>query len=244
MALGSTQPITEMRTREFPGGECGRCVRLTLPPSCAVVMKSGNLNFLEPHGPLQACNGTALLLPPGVNLIVVNKYVYPFSSCFQVSRFQDLLVQVMHIRFQIPSTELPLHPRIKLIWTTKTKSQDTFKLYAHVTVHRDKFLIIKTTRCTNFSKFIFGMKFYMSRVVPLSIIRNFFTVHTAMVYVIQFFRQHASRIRLFKPDPTRVLSEKLYDIYHCCVYSEKNPDDGQRNCPKHVEFPSKINLRN
>ena len=28
---------------------------------CAVVMKSGNLNFLEPSGPLQACNGTDLL---------------------------------------------------------------------------------------------------------------------------------------------------------------------------------------
>ena len=31
-----------------------------LPPSCAFVMKSGNLNFLEPSGPLQAYNGTAL----------------------------------------------------------------------------------------------------------------------------------------------------------------------------------------
>jgi hypothetical protein len=31
----------------------------TLPPSCAVVMKSGNLNFLEASGPLQARNGTA-----------------------------------------------------------------------------------------------------------------------------------------------------------------------------------------
>jgi hypothetical protein len=31
----------------------------TLPPSCAVVMKSGNLNFLEPSGPLQAGNGSA-----------------------------------------------------------------------------------------------------------------------------------------------------------------------------------------
>ena len=40
----------------FPGGKGGRCVRLTtLPPSCAVVMKSGNLKFLEPSGPLQAC---------------------------------------------------------------------------------------------------------------------------------------------------------------------------------------------
>jgi hypothetical protein len=45
----------------LPGGKCGRCVRLTtLPPSCAVVMKYGNLNFLEPSGPPQACNGTPL----------------------------------------------------------------------------------------------------------------------------------------------------------------------------------------
>ena len=35
----------------------------TLPPSCAVVTKSGNINFLETSGPLQACNGTDLPLP-------------------------------------------------------------------------------------------------------------------------------------------------------------------------------------
>jgi len=34
-----------------------------------------------------------------------------------------------------------------------------------------------------------------------------------MVYVIQL----ASRIRTLRPDPAR----KMYDIYHCCVYSEK-----------------------
>jgi len=45
----------------FPGGKGGRCVRLTtLPPSYAVVMKSGNFNFMEPSGPLRACNGTGL----------------------------------------------------------------------------------------------------------------------------------------------------------------------------------------
>ena len=45
----------------FPGGKGGRCIRLTtLPPSLAVIMKSGNLNFLETSGPLQDCNGTDL----------------------------------------------------------------------------------------------------------------------------------------------------------------------------------------
>jgi len=64
MALGSMQPLTEMSTRSVSWGKGGGCVKLTtLPPSCAVVMKSGNFNFLEPSGPLQACNRTALPLP-------------------------------------------------------------------------------------------------------------------------------------------------------------------------------------
>jgi len=63
MALGSIQPLTEMSTRLFPESKGGWCVRLTtLPPSCAVVMKSGNLNFLVPSGPLEAYKRTALPL--------------------------------------------------------------------------------------------------------------------------------------------------------------------------------------
>ena len=34
-------------------------------------------------------------------------------------------------------------------------------------------LIIKPTRCTDFSNFIFGIKLYMFRTVPLSTIRSF-----------------------------------------------------------------------
>ena len=41
------------------------------------------------------------------------------------------------------------------------------------------------------------------------------------------------------PDPACKLSANLYAIYHCCVYSEKTPDVGQKICPKHVEFHSK-----
>ena len=43
----------------------------------------------------------------------------------------------------------------------------------------------------------------MFRTVPLSIIRSF------SLYTQQF-----------SPDPARKLSANLYDIYHCCVYSE------------------------
>jgi len=42
----------------------------------------------------------------------------------------------------------------------------------------------------------------MFRTVPLSIIRITMELQ-------------------FRPDPARKLSANMYDIYHCCVYSEK-----------------------
>ena len=61
---GSGIDSASNRNEKPPGGKSGWCVRLsTLTPSCAVVMKSGNLHFLEPSGPLRACNGTDLPLP-------------------------------------------------------------------------------------------------------------------------------------------------------------------------------------
>jgi hypothetical protein len=45
-----------------------------LPPSCAVVTKSGNLKFLEPSGPLRACNGTAL--PLSFYFLIYPRYLY------------------------------------------------------------------------------------------------------------------------------------------------------------------------
>ena len=51
----------------FLGGKGGRCVRLTtLPQSCAVFTKSGNLNVLETSGPFQACKGAALRFTPRI----------------------------------------------------------------------------------------------------------------------------------------------------------------------------------
>jgi len=56
----------------------------------------------------------------------------------------------------------------------------------------------------------------MFRTVPLSIISSF-PLYTQQWYIVI---QLASRIRMelqFLPDPAHM----LYDIYHCCVYSEK-----------------------
>ena len=86
-------------------------------------------------------------------------------------------------------------------------------------MHHVKFLIIKPTRCTNFSIYSWNETPHVSDSSSVHH-QEFFTVHTAMVYVIQVCKLSANR----------------YDIYHCCVYIEKTPDDEQKNCPKHVEF--------
>jgi hypothetical protein len=47
----------------------------SLPPSCAVVTKTGDLNFLETSGPVQACNGTDL---PFTARRIISPYYYIF----------------------------------------------------------------------------------------------------------------------------------------------------------------------
>jgi len=59
------------------------------------------------------------------------------------------------------------------------------------------------------------MKLYMFWKVRLSIIRSLFTVHSALVCVIQVCRQFLSRTRMelqFHPGPARKLSTNMFDI--------------------------------
>jgi len=51
VALGSTQPLTEMSTRNVSWGKGGRCVGLTaLPPSCADCLDLGASTSWKPQG--------------------------------------------------------------------------------------------------------------------------------------------------------------------------------------------------
>jgi hypothetical protein len=88
-------------------------------------------------------------------------------------------------------------------------------------MHRDKFLIIKPTRCTNFWDLflVWNSTCFGPFLCPSSGV---------------FHCTHSNCICQFHPDPASKLSANLYDMYHCRVYSGKTPDDGQRNCPKHA----------
>ena len=63
-------PVVDLASNEneyweyFLGCKGSWCLGLTtLPPSCAIVLKSRSLILLEPSGHVQACNGIALPLP-------------------------------------------------------------------------------------------------------------------------------------------------------------------------------------
>jgi hypothetical protein len=64
VALGLTQPLTEMSTRNISWGVNAAGAQ-GCPPyhlQAPNVLKSESLNLLEPSGPVQACNGIALPL--------------------------------------------------------------------------------------------------------------------------------------------------------------------------------------
>jgi hypothetical protein len=65
----------------------------------------------------------------------------------------------------------------------------------HVTVHRDTFLTIKPTIYTNFSNLFWKETLHVSESSSVHH-QELFTIHSAMIYVIQVCRQLSSRIRM------------------------------------------------
>ena len=83
MALGLTHPVTEFSTRNISwwvkaaGAYGWQPYQLHAP----IVLKSGNLNLLEPSGPVQACNGIALPIIQSNSLTFWRRnYFFNFST--------------------------------------------------------------------------------------------------------------------------------------------------------------------
>jgi hypothetical protein len=105
-----------------------------------------------------------------------------------------------------------------LIWQPTARFCDGSKMFSVGDVRTDSFvqlLIIKPTRCTNFSYLFWNKTLHVSNSSSAHH-QEFFNVHAVTVYVILV----------------------CWQLTLLCV-QWKTLDDGQRNCPKHVEFYSK-----
>jgi hypothetical protein len=59
----------------------------SLTPSCSFVMKSGDVNFVEPSGSLRACNGTALPLPLPLENVQYHVTIAPCTLATPITQF-------------------------------------------------------------------------------------------------------------------------------------------------------------
>ena len=82
----------------------------------------------------------------------------------------------------------------------------------------------KTKEMHQFLKCIFGIKLHMFRTGFLSIIGSLVLYTEQQVYVIQVML---------------TACYNLYDIHQLLCIQYQTPDDGQKTCPKHVQFYSK-----
>jgi hypothetical protein len=95
MVLRSTQRLTEMNTRNLPGGKgwpAGRRVRLTSPPSVRRLSKKcKSLDVSQTYGPPRPVTGIALTYSPLPSLPTIiqqqplSRYLFLYFSCAQSS---------------------------------------------------------------------------------------------------------------------------------------------------------------
>jgi hypothetical protein len=92
MVLGSTQPLTEMSTRDLPRGKDGQ---LTISPPYVrrLFRKRGNLDDTQPYRPPRSVTGIALLFLPSLHHTYTHThththiYIYIYSYCGEILHF-------------------------------------------------------------------------------------------------------------------------------------------------------------
>jgi len=96
----------------------------------------------------------------------------------------------------------------------------------HVAAHRDKFLIIKPTRCNNFSNLFLEWNSTCCGQFLCPSSGIFHCTHSNGTWI---------RMELHVPSwsCSQAVSKPVRHTPLLCV-QWKTPDDGQRNCPKHV----------
>jgi hypothetical protein len=94
-----------------------------------------------------------------------------------------------------------------------------------------KFLIRKWTRCNNFSNLFWRETLRVSDSSPVHH-KEFFTVNTAMLY------NHTGLLTALRAKQILLLAscQQTCMIKPLLWVQWKTPDDGQENCPKHIEF--------
>jgi hypothetical protein len=220
-------------------------------------------------GPTRLCRpdwcsgGVCVAATVSVRPLCYVNYKKVFSSPFQRMYFkfllwclhimcppQKLLKQNLSFRFRCKndiywSIREPVIATKFIFLCFSLNLQTSFDV--HVTVHCVKFLIIKPTRCTNYSNLFLEWNstcFGQFLCPPLGVFHCTHSniCHTCMLtawglnqdgtpcsiqlwYISYRFadswRAGSGWNPMFHPDPARKLSANLYDIYHCYTYSGK-----------------------
>ena len=148
------------------------------------------------------------------------------------------LLQTFHQDFNFTSFNYIRHciePQLCIkSWHISALYPESF-FYVHVTVHRVKFLIIKPSRCTDFSNLFlewnstcFG-QFLCTSSGVFHCTHSNGICHTGLL---------TACTRVSSWSCSQAVCKPVWHTPLLCV-QWKTPDDGQRNCPKHVEFHSK-----
>ena len=126
----------------------------------------------------------------------------------------------------------------KAMVVQETYQTNIYLFDVHVAIHHDKFLIIKPTRCTNFPNLFLEWNSVCFRQFLCPSSGVFHWTHGNGIC-------HTGLLTACEQDQdvpswscSQAVSKPVWHIPLLCV-QWKTPDDGQRNCPKHVEFHSK-----